>query len=518
MSNTLSRTKSWRETWQSFLQPQVIIFLFLGFSAGIPFSLIFSSLSLWLVEAGIEVSTVTFFSWAGLAYSFKFIWAPLVDRLPVPFVTRLLGQRRGWLLTAQIMIVIAILSMAFTNPATSYGALTYMAFSAILLGFSAATQDIVIDAYRIESATVEKQALLASTYIAGYRLAMIVSGAGALFLAEYLGSTKDTYQYSAWQITYIVMACTMFIGIVTTLLVKEPERKVASHSFTNQQYAKFFIFFLLCISAFILAYNFVSTPLEPLREWIKEATANSALGGFVKNSLVFITSLLAAAAFGWLISFTTLFEKQLVKENYYLPIVDFFKRYGTKLAILLLVFIGFYRVSDIVLGVIANVFYLEIGFSKDQIAQVSKTYGLIMMILGGFIGGALSIRFGVLKTLFLGALLTVLTNLLFMILAQVGNDIRWLYVIISADNITGGLASAAFIAFLASLTNVSFTASQYAIFSSLMTLFPKIIGGYSGSMVESMGYSQFFLVASLMGVPILFLIVWLSKFVELNKT
>jgi PAT family beta-lactamase induction signal transducer AmpG len=506
------------KSWRAFLQPKIITFLWLGFAAGIPFSLIFSTLSLWLVEAGIEVSTVTFFSWAGLAYSFKFIWAPLVDRLPVPLLTQRFGQRRGWLLTAQIMIIIAIVSMAFTNPASSHTDLILMALLAVLLGFSSATQDIVIDALRIESAKVEQQALLASSYIAGYRLAMITSGAGALFLAEFLGSTKEHYQYSAWQLTYLAMAALMTLGAITTLAINEPQRKTFEHKFTNQQYLSFLVFFAVCIVAFAQTYSSVGPLLTPLQELIDERSGNSTLAGFVKNSIQFLSSLSAAIACGWLLSFTPLFERQLVKDHYYEPIADFFQRYGKKLALLLLVFIGCYRISDIVLGVIANVFYLEIGFSKEQIAQVSKTFGLLMMIAGGFIGGALSIRFGVLKTLFLGALLTVLTNLLFMILAQVGNDLGWLYIIISADNITAGLASAAFIAFLASLTNVSFTASQYAIFSSLMTLFPKIIGGYSGSMVESIGYTQFFLVASLMGVPVLFLIIWLSRLIELKET
>jgi PAT family beta-lactamase induction signal transducer AmpG len=346
---------------------------------------------------------------------------------------------------------------------------------------------------------------------------MITSGAGALFLAEFLGSTKDHYQYAAWQITYLAMASIMVVGMITTLAISEPQRKTHEHQFSNTQYLKFFVFFIVCIATFAFAYASFSPWFEPIKQTFSELSNNPALGGFIKNSTLFLCSIIAAVSCGWLLSFTPLFEPQLVKENYYWPIADFFRRYGTKLAVLLLVFIGCYRISDIVLGVIANVFYLEIGFTKDEIAQVSKTFGLIMMIVGGFIGGALSVRFGVLKTLFLGALLTVMTNLLFMILAHVGNDIEWLYIIISADNITAGLASAAFIAFLASLTNVSFTASQYAIFSSLMTLLPKIIGGYSGSMVESIGYTQFFLVASLMGVPVLFLIIWLSQFVELKE-
>jgi PAT family beta-lactamase induction signal transducer AmpG len=198
-------------------------------------------------------------------------------------------------------------------------------------------------------------------------------------------------------------------------------------------------------------------------------------------------------------------------ESYASPIIDFFQRYGIKLAILLLALIGLYRISDIVLGVISNIFYQDIGYSKIEIASIVKTFGLFMTLLGGFLGGVLSVRFGVMKILFVGALLTVLTNLLFMLLAIKGYDITLLYLVISADNLSAGIASAAFVAFLSRLVNVSFTAMQFAIFTSLMTLIPKLIGGYSGSIVENIGYTQFFLVASLIGVPVLWIIYLANK-------
>ncbi len=196
--------------------------LFLGFSAGIPILLIFSSLSLWLGEAGIDKSAVTFFSWAALGYSFKFVWAPLIDELPVPFLTKALGRRRAWLLIAQCLIVLAICTMAFADPSLGHSYLVQMAAGAVLLGFSAATQDIVIDAYRIELAETEMQTVLASTYNAGYRIGMIVAGAGALFLAAHLGTAKGNYIYEAWKTTYLTMAAVMSVGIITTLLVREP--------------------------------------------------------------------------------------------------------------------------------------------------------------------------------------------------------------------------------------------------------------------------------------------------------
>ena len=214
--------------WQAFklayLNRQALAMLFLGFSAGIPILLIFSSLGLWLREAGIDRATVTMFSWAALGYSFKFIWSPLVDTLPLPILNKLLGHRRSWLLFTQMMIIVAICIMANTNPVGN--ALTIMAMGAVLLGFSSATQDVVIDAYRIECATSEQQTALSACYVGGYRVGMIVSGAGALYLADFFGSTEAAYSYAAWQKTYLIMAATMLIGVMTTLAIREPQFRI----------------------------------------------------------------------------------------------------------------------------------------------------------------------------------------------------------------------------------------------------------------------------------------------------
>ena len=218
----------------------------------------------------------------------------------------------------------------------------------------------------------------------------------------------------------------------------------------------------------------------------------------------------------WLCLRTKYVNSTLVTLTYVEPIKDFFRRYGLKVALLLLLFVGFYRVSDIVLGTIANLFYQDLGYSKQEIAQVVKTFGLFMTLAGGFVGGAIIVRFGVMKVLLLGAVLTVVTNLLFMVLAEQGKSMWLLYVVISADNLSAGIASAAFVAFLSSLTSISFTAVQYAMFSSMMTLMPKLIGGYSGSMVDSLGYSQFFLLASGMGLPVILLLLAVRKWLPLR--
>jgi MFS transporter, PAT family, beta-lactamase induction signal transducer AmpG len=518
MQETQIQPRSWLQTIQLIFKPQVLTMLFLGFSAGMPFALIFSSLSLWLNEAGISKATVTYFSWAGLAYSFKFLWAPLIDRLPIPVLTHYLGRRRGWLLLSQLMVISAIVIMGSINPMSSDNALILMAFAAVYLGFASATQDIVVDAYRIEVVDVSLQGILSSTYFTGYRVAMIVSGAGALYLAGYFGSTKLNYDYTAWQSTYYWMGLIMLVGIVTTLVIREPKLdNVITTNYTNHQYLRFLVLFASCVVVLIAAYlvsgDFFASTKSVFSQWFANRTLGNLLGEFLQ--LIFAGVIVVL--FGVLLNKFGLVEKQLVKENYWYPAKDFFDRYGLKVALILLLFIGFYRISDIVLGVIANVFYQDIGFSKQEIAEVSKFYGVVAMILGSFIGGLLTIRYGIMRILMLGAVLIIATNLLFMLLAQTGYDMTMLYLVISADNLAAGIATAAFLAFLANITNVSFTAVQYAIFSSLMTLFPKIIGGYSGSMVENLGYTQFFLVASLMGVPVLFILLLLNRYVKLKN-
>ena len=505
-----SPRKDWRASLKAFIHPRVVTMLFLGLSAGLPLLLIFSSLSLWLREAGVERGAVTFFSWAALGYSFKFVWAPLVDRLPVPVLTRRLGRRRAWMLVAQGAIMIALAWMALTDPAAGGAALTTMALAAVMLGFSSATQDIVIDAYRIESAAQDLQAMMSSTYIAGYRIGMLVSGAGALYLASYFGSEADHYDYTAWMITYLVMAGVMLVGVATTLLVPEPAgERAAAYRHSTRDYLGFLGLFALAATAFILVFVASRSPAQAVAEAIAGLVGNSHLAGFVVELVRLALALGGAVAVGYATVAARLVDREMVVSTYVEPVREFFSRYGAALALLLLALVGLYRISDIVLGVISNVFYQDLGFSKDQIATVVKTFGLFMTILGGFLGGMLAVRFGVMKTLFLGAVLTVLTNLAFIALAAVGNSVSLLYLVISADNLTAGLASAAFIAFLSGLTNVRFTAVQYAIFSSLMTLLPKVIGGYSGTMVDAVGYVNFFLVASLMGVPVL-LLVWLA--------
>lgn len=484
---------SWSNAFNTYLNRRVVAMLFLGFSAGLPLFLIFSTLSLWLREAGVDRSAVTYFSWAALAYSFKFIWAPVIDKMPLPFLHTILGRRRSWLFIAQLAVILAIVWMAMIDPAQS---LSGMAFAAVLLGFSSASQDIVIDAYRIEAMKKEFQAAMSAMYIAGYRIGMLVSGAGGLYLASFFGSNVE-YSYNAWQTTYFCMAVIMLVGVITTLLIDEPEinNKLDTYLHNLSDYLRFFLMFIVMVVAFIYGFNYFNFGLSV---------------GFL-NELVRLTLSLCLSLAGiYLLVVFNIVNREMVFSTYIEPVVDFFKRYG-RVAFLLLLLVGLYRISDIVLGVIANVFYHDLGFTKNEIATTTKVFGIIMTLIGGFVGGLMTMRYGVMRILLLGAVLSALTNLLFMVLAQTGNNIVLLSSVIAADNLSAGLASAAFIAYLSSLTNISFTAVQYAILSSLMTLLPKLLGGYSGSMVNELGYSSFFLMTALMGLPVIFLILHLMR-------
>lgn len=497
--------KSWGDAARAYLDRRAIIMLFLGFVAGIPILLIFSSLSLWLREAGIDRSVVTMFSWAALGYSFKFIWAPLVDAVPLPILTKLLGRRRSWILMAQVMIIVAICLMASVNPANE-GSLVLMAVGAVLLGFSSATQDIVIDAYRIELAPPSLQSVLSAMYTAGYRLGMIVAGAGALYLADYFGSTEALYSYEAWRNTYYVMAGVMGIGVVTTLIIHEPISTQVRAERKTSDYARLVTVFALSVVGFVMVFANVGALLPE---------TDSAVLGFLLEIVHLALSLGAALIIGYGLVKAGLVQKQVAMETWIEPIADFFRRYGKK-ALLLLALIGLYRISDIVAGVISNVFYLDMGFSKTDIANAVKLVGVVMVIAGGFLGGILAQKMRMMQAMMVGAILACVTNLLFVLLTYHPGSLPYMYLAVIFDNLAAGLASAVFIAFLSALTSIRFTAVQYAIFSSLMTLLPKVLGGYSGTIVDNTSYPFFFIFTFAIGIPILILIYLVDKHIVIG--
>ncbi|MEY8247465.1 MAG: MFS transporter [Bermanella sp.] len=512
MLKNLNDAHSWKESLAAAKHRQVLNMLLLGFSAGLPILLIFSSLSLWLREAGIEKSAVTYFSWAALGYSFKFVWAPLVDCLPIPVLTRRLGLRRSWLLVSQLGVMLAITLMAYSNPEVE-SQLMYMAMGAVLLGFSSATQDITIDAYRIEAANADMQGMMTASYVTGYRLGMIVAGAGALYLASYLGTRMDAYSYDAWKLTYHSMSLFMLVGIITTLAMQEPINRVKTHAFLAQDYLRLVLSFALSVMAFIACFWLSAGVVDGLKAFFEHANFS--------NFLLEVARLLFACGCAfWVAKLAIklkLVERKVIEVSYLLPIKSFFENYGMRTAWLLLALIGLYRISDIVLGVISTVFYQDMGFSKTEIADAVKVFGLIMTIVGAFLGGILAMRIGVMKILFIGALLVVLTNLLFIVLVYSGHNLHVLYFVVAADNLVAGIATSAFIAFLSSLIDVRFTAMQYAMFSSLMTLIPKLLAGYSGGIVDSLGYTSFFVIASCIGLPVLILVYLANKSLNIRQ-
>jgi len=434
-------TRSWLEALQVYRHPRVLAMLFLGFSAGLPFLLIFSTLSVWLREADISRTEIGFFSWIGIMFSIKVVWAPVVDRTPLPFLTGRLGRRRSWMLLAQTGIAAGLLAIGLSDPATD---VARVAVCALFVAFCAATQDISIDAYRIEAVAKELQGAMAATYQLGYRLALLAAGAGALYVADFV----------SWPAAYAAMAGCMLVGMLTVLVIREPSVEVRLE--TRERETR--------LAERLESSAGASPRLHQAIQWFSSAVVS--------------------------------------------PFVDFFARNG-RLAVAILALIALYRISDITMGIMANPLYVDLGFTKSEIATASKTVGIPLTIIGAFLGGFLVARFGLFKPLLLGALLTVVTNLAFAYLSVSEAEFALLMMTVSADNLAGGFAGSVFIAYLSSLTNTAYTATQYALFSSLFTLAGKFLGGFSGIIVDATSYQAFFIYAAALGLPAILLVLFL---------
>ncbi|BAU72711.1 AmpG family muropeptide MFS transporter [Metapseudomonas furukawaii] len=546
---------SWRAAIAAYASPSTLSLLLLGFAAGLPYMLVFATLSVWLREAGVSRETIGFASLIGLAYAFKWIWSPLLDQWRLPLLGRL-GRRRSWLVLSQALVALGLVGMAMCDPQTH---LTWLIALAVVVAFASATQDIAIDAYRLEIAEDSRQAALAACYMTGYRVSALLATAGALYFAEWFGSTTTVYEYGAWAGTYLLFALLMLPGLITSLWMREPAVELPAQTNSSrfklkQQLSSVLILLVMLISlpAMItglldrawpraaLYAIFLVTCLSPwgmrqilpVRDLLSQQRRQllvAARGKVMPNFdfvhqavsiivliVVLVTIAAAVKAFssgawprGTLFVLITLAcfsaPGRLLMAPVLTPISEFVQRYRWQ-ALLLLGLIATYRMSDTVMGVMANVFYIDQGFTKEQIASVSKLFGLVMTLLGAGAGGVLIVRFGILPILFIGGVASAATNLMFVALSGMGAHLNMLVLTISCDNFSAGLATSAFVAYLSSLTNLKFSATQYALLSSIMLLLPRLIGGYSGVMVESLGYHNFFMLTALLGIPTLLLI------------
>ncbi len=432
MRQSFPPRRSWLESIGVYRHPRVLGMLFLGFSAGLPLLLVGGTFSAWLSDSGVRLAAIGFLSWVGIAHSIKVLWAPVVDRLPLPVLSSWLGRRRAWMLFAQSVVAAGLLGMALTDPRE---ALWLVAVWGVMTAFGSATQDIAIDAYRVEAVSRDRQGAMAASYVLGYRVAILTAGAGALYVAG----------FADWNVTYTLMAVLMGVGMVTTLIVREPETAV----------------------------DRVTLNLE---QRVAEYLAATADTGFRRD-------------------FNAWFIGAVV-----CPFADFFKRFGMA-SLLILAFIATFRISDIFMGVLANPFYLELGFTKAQIGTYSGVFGLIVTLTGVGLGGVLVARYGIMRLLLFTAFMAPATNLTFSWLAGLGPEIYGLVIAIIADNLTGGMAVAVLIAYMSSLTNTAYTATQYALFSSLMTLPGQFMGGFTGVLAEQVGWGWFFVSSALLGIP-----------------
>jgi PAT family beta-lactamase induction signal transducer AmpG len=415
--------RNWRETLEVYLDRRMLVILLMGFSSGLPLLLTLSTLSYWLAKVGVDKTAIGLFALVGIPYSFKFVWAPVVDQLRLPLLTRWLGRRRGWALLAQACLVAAILFMGATDPAADPW---WTALAALLVAFFSATQDIAIDAYRIEILNDEEQGAGAAATQAGYRLGLILAGAGALAASDFIG----------WPIIFAGLAACVGIGMIAVLLAPEP---VAPESWRNLD----------------------------RQPWSRQ-----------------------------------------LNQSVWDPFAEFLLRPG---ALVVLAFVLLYKFGDAIGGTMANPFYAEMGFTGTEIAAISKVFGVIMTLVGVALGGLMVARYGLFRALVLGGILQAVTNLLYAWVAVEGHSLPALTVTIGADNLTNGIGSAAFVAYLSSLCNVAFTGTQYALLSSFMAAGRTMLSSGSGWLAAQLGWAPFFIATAFLAVPGLLLLFWLMR-------
>ncbi len=420
---------SWAASFRIYLHRRILAVLLLGFASGLPLALTGATLAVRLTEAGVSLAQIGAFALVGTPYALKFLWAPLIDRMPLPLLTRLLGRRRGWMLTTQAALITALVLLGAVDPVVDPWSTAVLA---LIVAFCSASQDIVIDAYRVEILTPEQYGAGAAVVQLGYRLAMLMAGAGALFMAEYM----------PWSTVYLAMAGLVGVGVVTVLFNPEP----------------------------------AAVPPPPIAAG---APLTARLGIWAKDAIA----------------------------N---PFLDMVKRHGWTV-VAILSFVLLYKLGDAMAGVMANPFYVKMGFSKTEIASVSKLFGFGATIIGSFIGGALVARMGTFRALMLCGVLQMASNLMFAVQAMVGHDIAMLTLTIAIENLSGGMGSAAFVAYISGLCNVTYTGTQYALLSSLASLARTTLASSGGQLVEHFGWVSFFILSTGAALPGLLLLMWMMR-------
>lgn len=470
-----------------FLDRRTLVMLVLGFSSGLPFYLIFDTLSAWFRASGISLEVIGFFGLVTMIYSFKFLWAPLIDRAQVSVLTAWLGHRRSWMLVCQSGIMLGLWLIAGSDPASS---LTTVALFALLVGFFSATQDIAIDAWRIEVADVSRQGAMAAASQWGYRVGLLVAGAVPLLLADAYG----------WNLSYAVMAVLMLVGVVGVIAAPREKqhtiRPIHAEGIRPApirealEWAARLI--ILVLGALLLGSGLTANATvlaRPLTAAGATAIRDAVLVVWTSSAGVWVQLFAVTLGFAVIVLAALPLPGARTRPGVYLaaalgdPLRDFFGRYGAS-ATLILALICVYRIPDFVLNIM-NPFYLDLGFTLVQIAQVRQVFGLVMTMLGVFAGGFAVARYGLLPALLVGASAGPLSNLAFGWLATQGNDLFALFVAIGIDNVAGGFAGTCLIAYMSSLTSAGFTATQYALLSSLYAIPGKIIQSQSGRIVES---------------------------------
>jgi PAT family beta-lactamase induction signal transducer AmpG len=402
----------------------------MGFASGLPLLLSGATLSIRLTEAGVSLTAIGLFALVGTPYNLKFIWAPLMDRLPIPGLSRLLGRRRAWMVMIQVGLMAAIVALGLSDPRSAPG---MTAFFALAVAFFSASQDIVIDAYRIDILDEDQQGAGAAMTQAGYRFGLLAAGAGALYLATDID----------WSMVYGIMATLVLVGFITALRAPVPDTdgRIASES--------------------------------------------AAAGTWFRSSVIS-------------------------------PFAEFFQRNNTGVALLILAFILLYKFGDAFAGVMANPFYIKIGFTKVQIANVSKIFGVAATLLGVFTGGLVVKQYGILKSLLLCGILQMLSNLMFAAQASIGSDIRFLFLTIGIENLSGGMGSAAFVAYLSVLCNAAYTGTQFALFTSLMAFGRTWLSASSGWLADRTDWITFFVISTVVAIPGLILLLGMMKRLPLS--